>query len=70
MEMIDNQDSFKIIELQKRVNSLQLLLEILLDKLIDNEVVDESEILEELDRLDEKLKGNQTFPYFGPKIKA
>jgi uncharacterized protein with ParB-like and HNH nuclease domain len=70
MEMIDNQDSFKIIELQKRVNSLQLLLEILLDKLIDNEVVDESEILEELDRLDEKLKGTQTFPYFGPKIKA
>ena len=70
MEMIDNQDSFKIIELQKRVNSLQLLLEILLDKLIENELIDESEILEELDNWNAKIKEPQTFPYFGPKIKA
>lgn len=68
--MFDDTENFRIIELQKRVNSLQLLLEILLDKLIENELIDESEILEELDRWDEKVKEPQTFPYFGPKVKA
>lgn len=53
-------------ELIKRVNAIQILVEAIADELIENNIIDETNILKRLNGLNEEVEEVNSLSYFGP----
>lgn len=57
-------------ELIKRVNAIQILVEAIADELIENNIIDETNILKRLNGLNEEVEEVNSLLYFGPTGEA